>query len=214
MCVSACPNAARRITGNQMSINDVMKVVLRDMPFYRRSGGGITLGGGEPLAQPAFSTDILTRAHDMGIDTAVETSGYAGTKTLMAIFERADHVMFDVKHTDSQRHLQLTGVSNELILDNLKAALLAHPDVTVRYPLIPGCNASYEDLVALGTHLARLPDPPRVEIVPYHRFGEHKYRLLGRVYTLKGASACDANEAEDACRVLRQFDLPCAPIAL
>ncbi len=213
MCVSACPNGARRVSGSEMSVDDVMKVVVRDMPFYRRSKGGVTLGGGEPLAQAAFATSILRRAHDTGIDTAVETSGYGETSTLIAMLEHADHVLFDVKHGDSRRHLQLTGVPNELILDNLRALLQVHPDVTVRYPLIPGCNASHDDLTTFGTHLAQLPGPPRVEIVPYHRFGEHKYRLLGRTYALQGVSPCDADQSEDACRILRQFDLSCAALS-
>ncbi len=211
-CASACPSSARRISGSEMSLDDVMKVVVRDMPFYRRSGGGVTLGGGEPLAQPTFATRILTRAHDTGIDTTVETSGYGETRTLVAMLEHADHVLFDVKHADSRRHLELTGVSNELVLDNLRALLPVHPDVTVRYPLIPDCNASYDDLAALGTRLAQMPGPPRIEIVPYHRFGEHKYRLLGRAYALDEVSPCDAVQSEEACTVLRQFDLSCTAL--
>ncbi|MFW6056184.1 MAG: glycyl-radical enzyme activating protein [Chloroflexota bacterium] len=212
VCASACPNNARRISGKEMSVDDVMKVVIRDMPFYRRSGGGVTLGGGEPLAQPAFATSVLTRARAAGIDTAVETSGYGETGTLLAMLEHADHVLFDVKHADPVRHVELTCVSNELIFDNLRALLHVHPDVTVRYPLVPGCNASYDDLAAFGAQMAQLPISPRIEIVPYHRFGEHKYRLLGRAYALEGMAPCAADEVDGACGLLRQFGLSCVAL--
>ena len=161
------------------------------------------------MAQPDFATAILAASNTQGIDTAVETSGCAPTRTLLSIAQHADHMLFDVKHADSARHKELTGVSNELIVDNLRALLHVHPDVTVRYPLVPGCNADDDDLRALAGTLLRLPRLPRLELVPYHRFGEHKYRLLGRDYALSGIGACDASKAEDACSLVRQFGLDC-----
>lgn len=212
LCASACPNSARRISGRRMSVRDVMNVVLRDAPFYRRSAGGLTLGGGEPLSQPGFAAGLLKESHANGIDTAVETTGYAETRTLLSVAEHADHVLYDVKHVDPKRHRELTGVSNELILDNLRALLHVHPHVTIRYPLVPGCNAAADDLRAFANRVLQLPGSPRIEIVPYHRFGEHKYRLLDRPYALAGVASCEPQEAEDACSLVRQFGLPCTAL--
>jgi pyruvate formate lyase activating enzyme len=211
-CETACPNAARRVSGKRMTVREVMDVVLRDAPFYRRSGGGITLGGGEPLSQAAFAADLFRSAHANGVDTAIETTGNAETRTLLSVTEHADHVLYDVKHVDPRRHRELTGVTNELILDNLRALLHVHPDVTIRYPLIPGYNSSDGDLRALADRVTHLPGTPRIEIVPYHRFGEHKYRLLDRPYALAGVAACEPEEAEEACALLRQLGLPCTSL--
>ena len=211
-CVAACPNSARSISGRVMSVEEVLASVLRDAPFYRRSGGGVTLSGGEPTYQPDFSMALLSDFKRHGLDTAIETCGHADTRTFMSVVEAADHVFFDVKHLDRARHIELTGVPNELILDNLRALMHIHPDVTVRYPLVPGCNDRTDDLRSFAQYLLRLPRMPLVEFVPYHRYGEHKYRLLGRPYRLTGTPACEELEAERACQVLRQHDIACSAL--
>ncbi|MBN1855808.1 MAG: glycyl-radical enzyme activating protein [Dehalococcoidia bacterium] len=211
-CVSACPNAARSISGKQMSVDEVLAAVLRDAPFYRRSGGGVTLSGGEPTLQPDFAKALLQAFRQHGMDTAIETCGYADTRTFISVVEQVDHVFFDVKHMNSTRHMELTRVPNELILDNLRALMHIHPDVTVRYPLIPDCNDGGDDLRSFAQYLLRLPRMPLVEFVPYHRYGEHKYRLLGRPYSLNGTPSCEEGEAERACQVLRQHEITCSAL--
>jgi len=212
-CVAVCPNAARSISGRQMSVEEVLAAVLRDAPFYRRSGGGVTLGGGEPTYQPDFAKALLQAFKEHGMDTAIETCGHADTRTLLSVAQAADHVFFDVKQLDRARHVELTGVPNELILDNLRALMHTHPDVTVRYPLVPGCNDSGDDLRSFAQYLLRLPRMPLVEFVPYHRFGEHKYRLLGREYGLAGTPSCEEQEADSACTILRQLGLKCSALS-
>ncbi len=211
-CVHACPNGARRVCGETMTVEHVLGLVLRDAPFYRRSAGGVTLGGGEPTGQPQFARALLEACRSHGLDAAIETCGYADTRALLSVAMLADHVFFDVKHADSARHRELTGVPNELILDNLRALLYVHNDVTVRYPLVPGCNDSGDDLRALAHRLLHLPRIPLVEMVPYHRFGEHKYRLLGRPYTLEGTPVCDKQNSEQACAILKQHGIRCAAL--
>lgn len=211
-CVPACPNSARSISGREMSVDDVLAAVLRDAPFYRRSGGGVTLGGGEPTYQPDFARQLLDTFRQHGLDTTIETCGHAETRSFLSVAESADHVFFDVKQMDRGRHLALTGAPNELILDNLRALMHVHPDVTVRYPLVPGCNDGGDDLRAFARYLLRLPRRPVVEFVPYHRYGEHKYRLLGRPYCLDGTRACEDSDAEQACTILRQHDIACSAL--
>jgi len=211
-CVRACPNGARTLSGESMTVEAVLAAVVRDAPFYRRSGGGVTLGGGEPTYQAAFARALLERCREHGIDTAVETCGHAETRAFLSVAQAADHVVFDIKHMNRRRHIELTGVSNELILDNLRALLHLHGEVIVRYPLVPGFNDDVEELRALARYLLELPQLPRVEVVPYHRFGEHKYRLVGRMYRLSGTPACDEREAEDACNVLAQHGISCSAL--
>jgi len=211
-CVHACPNGARRACGERMTVERMLAVALRDAPFYSRSGGGVTLGGGEPTGQPEFAQSLLEACRRHDLDTAMETCGYAETRSFLSVAEAADHVFFDVKHVDRARHVELTGASNELILDNLRALLHVHHDVTVRYPLVPGCNDGGDDLRAFARYLLGLPRLPRVELVPYHRFGEHKYRLLGRTYMLEGTSACPEQDAANACVTLAQHGIDCSAL--
>ncbi len=211
-CVRACPNGARRICGRERTVEDVLAVVLRDAPFYRRSGGGVTLGGGEPTGQPEFARSLLQAFGSHSLDTAMETCGYAETRPFLSVAAHVDHVFFDIKHIDSSRHRQLTGVANELILDNLRALLHVHDDVTVRYPLVPGWNDGGDELRALARCLLGMPRIPRVEVVPYHRFGEHKYRLLGRLYPLEGTPAGDEEGSRQACIILKQHGIECSAL--
>jgi pyruvate formate lyase activating enzyme len=196
-----------------MTVDDVLSVVLRDAPFYRRSGGGVTLGGGEPAYQPAFARSLLDGFSTHGLNTAIETCGQAETRSFLSVAQAADRVYFDIKHLNRDTHIALMGVSNELILDNLTALLHVHHDVVVRYPLVPGCNGGDSDLRALAHHLLRAPRVPPVEFVPYHRFGEHKYRLLGRDYGLAGTPPCEEQEADSACTILRQLGLECSSLS-
>jgi len=208
-CVSACRQEARRIAGELMSEEQVVKTVLRDMPFYRRSGGGVTLGGGEPTQQPLFAGAVLRQLKLRGVDTAIETCGYADPTAFMEVAELADHVLFDVKHADNVRHRDLTGASNERILANLAALLRRHGDVTIRYPLVPGCNDSEAELREFAALVLSLPRVPSVELVPYHRLGEHKYRLLRRDYRLAGTNPHDEGVVDRACGILQACGVAC-----
>ncbi|NLE94278.1 MAG: glycyl-radical enzyme activating protein [Dehalococcoidia bacterium] len=208
-CVAACTHSARSIVGSRVTASEVVALVVRDAPFYRRSGGGVTLGGGEPTSQPAFATEVLRLLHMQGVDTAVETCGCATADAFVSVVERADHVFFDIKHADSRHHSALTGAGSETIVSNLNSLLEWHTDVTVRYPLIPGWNDAESDLVAFAALLRGLRREPPVELVPYHRLGEHKYRLLNREYALAGMYACSDETARTACDLLRQRGINC-----
>jgi pyruvate formate lyase activating enzyme len=211
-CVSVCKQNARRLAGETMTDQQVAAAVVRDMPFYRRSGGGVTLGGGEPTQQPEFARAILERLKSGGVDTAVETCGYADEADFRSVIACVDHVLFDVKHVIGARHVQLTGVSNELVLTNLEELLQRSVDVTVRYPLIPGCNDDDSDLRAFGAMLLAMPRVPPIEFVPYHRYGEHKYSLLGREYSLAGTLPPEAASIGHACETLRELGLACSTL--
>ena len=186
-CVEACPSRALGLFGKYMTVGDALKIVEEDSAFYARSGGGLTLSGGEPLMQARFAIDLLKTARDRGIDTAIETTGHCAWDTLEAACRNANRVFYDVKSLDSERHRQETGVDNRLILENLERLRRHFPEltVTVRTPIVPGFNDSPEDVEAIARYLQRLPGDIEHELLPYHGFGESKYSQLGMSYPLK-----------------------------
>ncbi|MEL7568556.1 MAG: glycyl-radical enzyme activating protein [Dehalobacterium sp.] len=185
-CSTQCPSNALYLFGQKMSVDDVLKVVEEDMPFYSRSGGGITLSGGEPLMQGDFAFELLNEAKNRGLDTAIETCGYSDWNNVKKVCSPANTIFFDIKCVDSNKHEQFTGVSNELILENFSnlANHFINTNIIVRTPVIPGFNDSIEDIMQIINHV-RYYQNVSCELLPYHRFGEVKYTYLGREYLLK-----------------------------
>jgi pyruvate formate lyase activating enzyme len=177
-CVASCSRGARRLMGREVTVDAVMAEVRRDAPFFRRSGGGVTFSGGEPLAQPEFLLECLWRCRRWGYHTAVETCGQARWDDLREVAGAADLFLYDLKELDSARHHHLTGLSNELILVNLERLLVAGADVTVRVPVIPGANDDLDSLEALSAFVAAHPLLRRVDLLPGHALAAHKYAAL------------------------------------
>jgi pyruvate formate lyase activating enzyme len=169
----------------------VISVVEEDSGFYARSTGGLTLSGGEPLAQARFACELLSTARGRGIDTALETSGQGRWRDLEEVCAHADQVLYDVKCMDPARHEEQVGVGNRRILRNLRQLCerLPHLPIVVRTPIIPGFNDSLEEVGAIAAFVADLPGSPRYELLPYHGFGEPKYARLGKEYPLRGLMA-------------------------
>lgn len=194
LCAPACPAKALEMAGKEMSREQVMLRVEQDAAFYRRSGGGLTLSGGECTMQPEFAVALLRDARAQGLPTAIETSGYAKWESLAQVAELADLVHFDIKHVDSARHLEFTGVRNELILENFRrlGALLPAERIVVRTPVVPGFNDTPEDIGAIARFVKSVSDEIVYELLPYHRLGENKYGCLGMPYP---AAEIDARAA-------------------
>ncbi len=185
-CVSACVYGAREMIGKEMDVDEVMSIVRRDVGFYRHSGGGITLSGGEPFLQKDFVKEIFAASKYAHIHTAVETCGYAPWKAIEECLPYIDLVMYDCKLIDSDEHKAWTGVSNELILENLdRLCHLYSGEIIVRIPYIPGCNDSVDAQRKIYCHLSRYPQIRRVEVLPFHRFGVSKYEGRGKTYAFK-----------------------------
>jgi len=179
-CVEVCPNEARSLMGRYVTAQEVFEDVNGDAIFYVRSGGGVTLSGGEPLAQPEFATVLLKLCKDAGLHTAIDTCGYARWEVARRVLEHVDLVLYDFKHMDSIVHEKLTGVPNDLILDNVRKIRreLSIP-ILARLPLIPGYNDSLENIEATARFVVtELGDSTRVHLLPYHRLGEAKYERL------------------------------------
>ncbi len=181
-CATECPANARVLSGIETTVADVLTEVGRDYVFYRNSGGGVTVSGGEPLAQPAFTGALLRACKEADLHTALETSGHAPWDALAPILDALDLLLFDVKVMDPVRHQQLTGMGNALIVSNLERAAGRVPTIA-RVPIIPGLNDDLDNCRAVAELLKRI-SITRVDLLPYHRLGEATYGRLGRQYGL------------------------------
>jgi pyruvate formate lyase activating enzyme len=187
-----------------MSVDELMQVAEEDSSFYARSGGGVTLSGGEPLSQTEFVLDFLKKAHARGIDTALETSGLCKWEDLEKVCQWVNQVFFDVKALEPEEHEAGTGVGNKQILENLQRLCETFPSlpVTVRTPVIPRFNDSPDHIRAIAAFVRRLPGTVSYELLPFHCFGEGKYDQLGRVCPHKGLEPPAKEQMEDLRQLL------------
>lgn len=180
-CAAACPAQGLLVYGKQRTVDDVLNVVEQDMAFYARSGGGLTLSGGEPLLQGEFAVALLREARARRIKTAVETCGMVSAETVRAAAEYLNYVLFDIKHMDSAEHEAQTGLSNKHILENFRILAEEFPNLPIlaRTPIIPGFNDSEQAVTAIAQFLKPY-DRVEYEMLPYHRLGTQKYQFLDR----------------------------------
>ncbi len=187
-CTEACPAEALITYGQVQTVKEVIDKVEKDATFYARSGGGLTLGGGEPFAQPKFALALLQEAKRRYIKTAVETCGYVVGDVLLEAGQYCNTVMFDIKCMDHAKHKEFTGQDNDLIHENFKAIRKAYPNlpIRVRTPVIPGFNDTKEDIQAIVDFISSFN--VEYELLPYHRLGTQKYINMGRDYPLGDVS--------------------------
>jgi pyruvate formate lyase activating enzyme len=206
-CVQVCFSQARELVGKEMTVEEVMAEIERDVPFYDQSGGGVTFSGGEPLFQPAFLLALLRQCRQRDIHTVVDTSGYAPWETLESILPYVNLFLYDIKLMDDERHEQYTGVSNRSILRNLRRLSQQGSRILVRIPLLPGINDTHSDLLAMGEFLASLPAIEGVEFMPYHTIALAKYASLGIPYPLPDLQPPTPAQLEQAVTALCGFGL-------
>lgn len=175
----------KKIIGRDVTVEEVMETVEKDRPYYNRSGGGLTLSGGESLCQPDFARDLLHAAKSVGINTAMESMGCAKWETIEQVLPYLDHYLMDIKHMNGEKHRQFTGKSNELMLENAKK-IAAFPGtrLSIRVPVIPTFNDTPEEIRAIAVFADSLPGVDDIYLLPYHRLGQDKYEGLGRSYEL------------------------------
>lgn len=184
-CVEICPDEALELSGSYVTVNDLVSEVAKDSPFYRRSSGGVTVGGGEPTIQHEFVEALLEKINLLYIHTAIETCGYVKWAILEKLLRYTDLVYMDIKHMDAVEHKNLTGVSNELILENARRISESNP-LVVRIPVAPGYNDSKENVLATARFASGLgKNFQGVELLPYHRLGAQTYAELGRKFELE-----------------------------
>ncbi|TWH45598.1 glycyl-radical enzyme activating protein [Sporomusa sp. KB1] len=208
-CAGACPTTALHTFGQLMSIDDILEVVEQDNVFFSRSGGGLTLSGGEPLMQPDFAVELLQAAKRRRINTTMETSGYADWQTLEKACHYLNTLIYDIKCLDSGRHCEQTRLANDIILENFVRLTAAFPNlpILVRTPVIPGFNDSEEDITAIINFIKGRPNVG-YELLPYHRLGQQKYEYLGKEYPL-GNLTLREEQFERLNTVKSALDNPC-----
>lgn len=178
-------DSTEELCGIDMAPEEMLKVVLRDRPFYEASGGGMTLSGGEPLMQPELALNLLTGARAAGISTCIETSLHAPFENMTALLPYLDEIFFDFKHADTEKHSLYTGQGCELIQINIEKLLGMRPDAKTRIPVIPGFNDSDDDIGLMCRRLKCL-GIESVELMPYHNLATGKYTALNRACRFAG----------------------------
>jgi pyruvate formate lyase activating enzyme len=181
-CAKACLNEALKIAGRTYTLDELMRILVRDQGFWG-SQGGVTFGGGEPLFQPEFLLAVLAKCRSNYMHTTVETCAHANTDVLIEVLKWTDAMFIDIKHMDAVAHRSGTGVGNDLILQNVEAAASTPWEgrLIVRVPIVPGFNDTVENLQATAAFMARL-HLKEVSLLPFHRLGHSKYEQLGLNY--------------------------------
>lgn len=209
-CVDACLNSALSIVGEVKTISELVEIVEEDRTFYEASGGGVTLGGGEVLMQPEAASSLLMACKQEGINTAIETCGYAKLESVLKVAEFTDLFLFDIKHIDSDRHFELTGVRNEQILENLKELLRRKYKVKIRMPLLKGVNDRKEDIEDIMKFLMPFKDYKNfkgIDLLPYHKMGVNKYNQLGIEYPIEGDPSLSNEDLNKIEICIKKYDL-------
>ena len=173
-----------KTVGRDVTVSDIMPEILADLPYYRRSGGGVTLSGGEVLAQADFAAELLKACKEAGLHTAIESSANAPFSDIEKLLPHLDLYLMDIKHIDAKKHEEYTGVSNERILANAKLIAESGVELIIRTPVVPGFNDTDREIKEIADYATKLPGVEEYHLLPYHRLGTDKYAGLGRVYTL------------------------------
>ena len=174
-----------KVIGRDVTVAEVMKTVEKDRQYYWRTGGGLTLSGGESLCQPEFATALLQAAQESGISTAMESMGCAKWETIEKLLPYLDQYLLDIKHMNPRKHKVFTGRSNELMIENaMKIAKSGMTELSIRVPVIPGFNDTEEEIRQIAAYTATLPNVKRMHLLPYHRLGQDKYTGLNREYLM------------------------------
>jgi pyruvate formate lyase activating enzyme len=209
-CRDQCYSGALVRYGEPVTVAEVFDAVRRDKIFYENSGGGVTVSGGEPLLWAKFVRELFELSHQEQIDTCVETCGLADPEALLEVIPVTDHFLFDLKHMDADTHSKYTGQSNRQILRNAALILEHGADVVFRQPLIPGINDSIGNIEATAGFLTSLGiHATRLQIMPYHRMGQSKYKALNVWYAMEGIGIADDEQVEAVKKAYIDLGIDC-----
>ncbi|MCD8181277.1 MAG: glycyl-radical enzyme activating protein [Firmicutes bacterium] len=198
-----------KIMGRDVTVEELMPIILQDEFYYNRSGGGVTLSGGESLLQPNFAPHLLHACKDVGINTAIETTGFAKWEFIEKNLPYLDYVLMDIKHMNSAKHKEFTTQPNELILENARKIAESDVNLTIRVPVIPTFNATHEEIYDIAMFAASLPGVKRLHLLPYHRLGQGKYEGLNREYFLDGVELIPDDYMKQLLETAKKSGLEC-----
>ncbi|MPQ42708.1 glycyl-radical enzyme activating protein [Clostridium tarantellae] len=207
-CISNCPTKAIKAEGQLKEIEEIVKECIKDKEFYEESNGGVTISGGEPFVQSKFLKALVNALKEEKINVAIETTGYIESNIFKELAPMFDLLLFDIKHYDSNKHFNGTGVYNILIINNLKWALANNLNVLPRIPVIPNFNNSLEDASGLAK-LLKIVGAKEVQLLPFHQFGEKKYELLNKPYSLKHLKPIHKEDLEEYKQIFIDNGINC-----
>lgn len=196
-----------KTVGRDVTVGEVLEEVLRDRPYYRRSGGGVTLSGGESLLQPDFAVALLQACRENGVNTAIETTGFADEAVIRRFLPHLDTVLMDIKHMNSDKHREFTTKPNERILQSARLIAENARRLVIRVPVIPGFNDTEEEVGAIAAFAASLPNVNEIHLLPYHRMGKDKYDGLGRPYPMGDVAPPTAQRMQQLEAVAKRYGL-------
>ncbi len=192
--------------GTEMTVGEIMEIVVADYDFYKNSNGGITLSGGEPLMQLAFAVKLLKKCREKGINTCVETSGFITPEKFSQILPLIDVLLFDYKITGADEHKKITGVSNEIILKNLDMAYHSGIPIILRCPIIQGINDTDEHFQGISALDQKYPNLTDIEVLPYHTMGNNKRISMGIEETLPNLNTTSPELADEWLKRLKRLN--------
>lgn len=207
-CIDICPVGALSKVGKDITVDKLFEEIIKDEAYFRNSGGGVTLSGGEVLLQSEFAAEFLKKCKEEYIHTAIETSGYADIDIIKKVIRYTDFIMYDIKHTDDDTHKKLTGVSNKKIIDNLKKISELNKKIVIRIPLIHGLNDS-DTNIRNTCLIAELCGIQEIHILPYHEMGKEKYRQLEKKYSLGGDNRNSDKNLSRVKNIIESYNIKC-----
>ena len=198
-----------KTVGRDVTVDDIMPEILADLPYYRRSGGGVTLSGGEVLCQADFAAELLKRCKEAGLHTAIESAASLSYDKIEKLLPYLDLYLMDIKLMDSERHLEYTGRDNKIILENARRVAQSGVELIIRTPVIPGVNDNEADIAAISAFARSLGSVREHHLLPYHRLGQDKYAGLGRSYAFSGIEPPTRERMEYLLSVAERSGLRC-----
>lgn len=208
-CVDVCFSNALNMSGEVRTVEQVLDELKKDNLHYRRSGGGITLSGGEPLFQPNFARELLKGCKAKGWHTAIETTGFAAASVLESILPWVDLILLDIKHMDGEKHRHYTGQPNQVILNNARIMGSYGTPIIIRVPVIPNVNDSIREIQDIAEFALSIKGVKELHLLPYHRLGENKYQYLGYNYKLKGIEPHNKESIRNLQKAVMEKGLAC-----
>ena len=211
-CADVCNTEALRLLGQQYTADELVYEVKKDEIVYKHSGGGVTVSGGEPLLEPEFATELLRALKQNGVNTGADTCGFVPRKNIEAVLPYIDFFLWDIKHMDDDTHRKLTGVSNRLILDNLRFVSGNNIPVYLKIPVIPDYNDSEENLRAVCDFARDLPSLVETNLLPLHHLGKARYAAFGLEYPIDGISFIKDAVLTEMKHLVESYGLKCSII--
>ena len=205
-CIATSTSSTLKQVAKDMTLEEVFTIVMKDENFYRNSGGGVTLSGGEVLVNSAFAIKLFEKLKDEYVNTTIETTGYGSYKELEKLAKLTDTILFDIKHMDSGKYKKYTAVSNEIILENLTKLSKWHKKIIMRFPFIKGVNDDEKNIHETAKFLKKL-NLLEVNILPYHTMGLEKYRKLRMPYPMKTLEKHTQEELDNALQIMKSYGL-------